>query len=389
MCQRFFLAAAGKPLSPDVVETRDVLERTLALHPHHAGLCHMYVHLSEMSAYPEKALEFCRPLRSEFPHAGHLVHMSTHIDVLVGDYESCVRYNCDAIRADRHIIKCSPSTAGPEAFFFGYICHDFHMAVYGAILGGMEQKAMEVATELNAMVNEDLFSEYPGLTSYLESYSALEVHVMVRFGRWKEILELALPNDQRLMLYRAASLRFARGLAFSALGNVSEARKEAAMFDSVRGDPEAKLRILHNNSVHDLLAVDASMMRGEIAYRECQYDIAFGLLRKAVEMQDSLNYDEPWGKMQPIRHALGGLLLEQGFTAEATCVFRKDLQYHPKNPWAMVGLISCLKDVDGCCKSSDEIENEIADLQEQLALSRRSELADFEIVVPCECCQRP
>lgn len=66
---------SGRPVSPDVVETRAVLERSLQLHPHHAGLCHMYVHLSEMSAHPELALEACKPLRTEFIHAGHLIHM--------------------------------------------------------------------------------------------------------------------------------------------------------------------------------------------------------------------------------------------------------------------------------------------------------------------------
>ena len=54
-----------------------VLEQALALHPHHAGLCHLYVHLSEMSAHPELALQACEPLRAGYPHAGHLIHMPT------------------------------------------------------------------------------------------------------------------------------------------------------------------------------------------------------------------------------------------------------------------------------------------------------------------------
>lgn len=111
---------SGQPVSPDVVETRTVLERALLQHPHHAGLCHMYVHLSEMSAHPEKALAACQPLRTQFRHAGHLIHMPTHIDVLTGDYESCVRYNVQAVAADRHAMDCSPATAGRESFYFGY-----------------------------------------------------------------------------------------------------------------------------------------------------------------------------------------------------------------------------------------------------------------------------
>jgi hypothetical protein len=63
---------SGKPVSDDVEETRAVLERALATeeHGHHAGLCHLYVHLSEMSAHPELALPASESLRTLFPHAG-------------------------------------------------------------------------------------------------------------------------------------------------------------------------------------------------------------------------------------------------------------------------------------------------------------------------------
>ena len=67
-----------------VVHTQKVLEKSLTVHTHHAGLCHMYVHLSEMAADPGKALDACRPLRDQFPDAGHLIHMvrilSTFLD---------------------------------------------------------------------------------------------------------------------------------------------------------------------------------------------------------------------------------------------------------------------------------------------------------------------
>jgi hypothetical protein len=89
----------------------------------------------------------------------------------------------------------------------------------------------------------------------------------------------------------------------------------------LRQVPDAEVWILYNNSVASLLAVKLVMVHGEILDREGKYDEAFTLLRQAVQMQDDLMYDEPWGKMQPIRHALGGLLLEQGQLMEATAVF--------------------------------------------------------------------
>ena len=57
----------GKPISQDVEEIQIVLEKALQLHPtkHHAGICHLYVHLCEMSSHPEKALPACQALRTE------------------------------------------------------------------------------------------------------------------------------------------------------------------------------------------------------------------------------------------------------------------------------------------------------------------------------------
>lgn len=92
------------------------------------------------------------------------------------------------------------------------------------------------------------------------------------------------------MLFRASSTKFAQALAHTALGDVVEAKRQANTFDSLRGDPDAKHRILHNNSVDNLLAVDSVMVRGEIAYREGHHEEAFNLLRKAVQMQDNLLY---------------------------------------------------------------------------------------------------
>jgi tetratricopeptide (TPR) repeat protein len=319
--------------------------------------------------------------------------MPTHIDVLMGDYESVVRYNSDAILVDNESIRHSPETAGPVSFYFGYIVHNYHMLVYGAILGGMESKAMEIAKQLNEHLTEDMFMENQNLTAYLESYSASDIHVMVRFGRWKEILELEAPRNKYLMLFRSSTLFFARGLAHANLGDITLAKKEADQFDSIRQHPLIEQHILHNNSVSALLAVDAPMLRGDIAYREGQHEKAFQLLREAVQLQDNLRYDEPWGKMQPIRHALGGLLLEQGHFKEAEEVFREDLKFHPKNPWALVGLIQCLKkksDGDSCCNGKKEKGNagsEIMALEAILKIQRKCEWADYNVTVACECCK--
>ncbi len=118
---QFYDYPSGTPLSPDVDEIRDILERALQVHPHHPGLIHMYIHLCEMSPHPERAHAISEPLRSLFPHAGHLIHMSSHIDVLLGDYDACVRSNLAAIKSDMLSMSLFPTIAGRGSVYFEYI----------------------------------------------------------------------------------------------------------------------------------------------------------------------------------------------------------------------------------------------------------------------------
>ena len=52
-----------------------------------------------------------------------------------------------------------------------------------------------------------------------------------------------------------------------------------------------------------MLSVAEEMLAGEVEYRSGNFDVAFAHLRKAVDLEDGLHYDEPWGWMQPVRYA--------------------------------------------------------------------------------------
>src|SRR5690606_40452918 len=92
-----------------------------------------------------------------------------------------------------------------------------------------------------------------------------------------------------------------------------------------------------------VVAIARLMAEGELAFREGKADKAFELLRKAVTLEENLRYDEPPGWMQPVRHALGALLLADGRAAEAEDVYRADLVRHPNNAWSLLGLQQSLE----------------------------------------------
>ena len=93
-------------------------------------------------------------------------------------------------------------------------------------------------------------------------------------------------------------------------GQVDEARVEMSLYNEA-ASLVPPTYTLHNNTCTALLQVASAMLLGEIEYRAGNVDIAFSSLRQAVSLSDELNYDEPWGWMQPPRHALGALLMEQ------------------------------------------------------------------------------
>lgn len=92
-----------------------------------------------------------------------------------------------------------------------------------------------------------------------------------------------------------------------------------------------------------MFEIALNMCRGEIEYRKKEYEKAFSYLKKSVYLYDGLVYDEPWGWMQPTRHALGALLLEQGHVDESMSVYKEDLDIYPNNIWSLKGYYECFR----------------------------------------------
>ncbi|MEP1329818.1 hypothetical protein [Pseudophaeobacter sp.] len=313
----------------------------------HPGLLHLYVHLMEMSPTPEKALKAADVLRRLVPDAGHLVHMPTHIDVLCGNYHDVVLWNEEAIKADLKYYQ----REGAFNIYTGYRQHDYHFVIYGALFLGQIEPALRANRGLWDTTPEEMLRiESPPMADYFESYMAMHPHILIRFGRWEECIALELPEDQGLYCTLTATTHYARAIGHAATGAVETAEDEEKLFlAALERVPES--RLMHNNRVVDLLEIAREMLRGEIEYRKGNYELAFVHLRRSVMLDDNLPYDEPWGWMQPTRHALGALLFEQGYIAEAETCYRADLglddtlsraSVHPDNVWSLKGLYDCL-----------------------------------------------
>lgn len=328
------------------VEARDMLETAFRSQPgawQHPGLLHLYIHLMEMSPTPELALPHGDNLSNLVPASGHLLHMATHIDVLCGDYQNVIARNQRAALADQ------PFTAmrGPGNFYTVYRIHNVHFVAYGAMFLAQKQVALDAAMELQQLLPEPVVAFMP---DFFEAFWGMKLHVMVRFGMWQEILAEEFQKDAELFSFSTALLRYGRVIA---LANTGQHDAATAEYDAFLKAKEAvqETRYMFNNPAEDVLGIAQQMAVGERLYKSGDYEAGLDHLRAAANYSDNLHYDEPWGWMQPPRHALAALLMEQKQYVEAEEIYRADLGLndtlvrpcqHPKNIWSLHGLSECL-----------------------------------------------
>jgi tetratricopeptide (TPR) repeat protein len=370
-------------------------------------LCHLYCHIMELSPTPEKALPAADTLRTLMPDCGHLVHMPSHIDAWVGQWKEGIDANKAGVAADDKFCK----QADMDSMFYKfYRMHNHHFVVWCAMHDGQYTTAMEYSRKAEAQlpagdkdsgVNFLLAGIIPMGKVFLESYCTMVWHTMVRFGKWDEILAEPTRDDKEVYAGTIATQHYARGVAYASTGRVAEAEAEQKLFKEALTNPNLAGRVLHNNPMYQdpatgpsLLCVSDAILDGEIAYRRqflakkeggaADFTAAFDHLRRGVTLSLNLAYNEPWGQMQPVRHILGALLLEQGEVEEAEAVYRADIKLWKNNMWGLLGLKNCLvkKKEDSKYEVS---EGEVAEVSALFA--ERSCRADVVPTVTCFCAQ--
>lgn len=355
--RRFWNMKTGEPApGSDTLEALAVCERSIQLADqsggsHHPAMLHLHIHLLEMSHMPERGLHSADVLGELCPDAGHMNHMPGHIYVLCGDYDKAKTASEKAVRADGLYLAYTPN---PTNYMLS-CCHNLHLMMSTCMLLGQYSSARWAADKVRQLVTREVVTmpDRPKLTWTLEGYHAMKSHVLVRFGRWREIVDEPMETEPELYVVTAALQHYAKGVAFAALRqfDAAEEQREAYLDHMARRAPVERRYL--NNPLRDSLAVGAELLAGEILYHRGRHEEAFWHLRRAVELDDSLSYTEPWAWMHPPRHALAALLLDQGQVEEAERVYRDDLglsgskvqrcTQHPDNVWTLHGLVECLK----------------------------------------------
>jgi tetratricopeptide (TPR) repeat protein len=324
----------GQP-NPGTEEIIATLDAVLKLNPRHPFANHLYIHAVEASPHPERADAAADRLRKLQPGLAHNVHMPSHIDIRRGRWHEAIATNAKAVEADKSYRKVTSNR--PLGLFPVYAAHNQHMLAYAALMTGQSKLAMRYVREMIKDLPAEFVKENAALA---ESFGAVPMEVMVRFGRWDDILAEA-ENYPDYMPFARAFHHGARAIAFAGKGDTENARKEQAIFRE-RAQHVQKETAVGNNTAESVIALANHMIEGELLIAEGKVDPGLDELRAALTLEDALKYDEPPSWMIPLRHTIGANLMHAGRFAEAEQVYRDDLKRLPENGWSLLGLSQAL-----------------------------------------------
>jgi hypothetical protein len=213
------------------------------------------------------------------------------------------------------------------------------MLLYAASMDGQGAIAMQAGKDYATMTGNTMY----------------QVLTLIRFGRFDEVLEIA--NRPKTDI-AGGMWDFAQGYA-SLRGSKPQAAREYLARVQHTAETSTETFSSARHPAGRLLGVLAGVLEGEIARTAGDTTGAVAAFERAVALDDALEIDEPEPLPFPARHWLGAALAEAGRPADAERVYREDLQEHPHNGWALLGLQKALAaqgktsaDVDGDLQAS-------------------------------------
>jgi tetratricopeptide (TPR) repeat protein len=300
----------------------------LKRHPDHPGANHFYIHAVEASPNLERAIPSAMRLMTLVPGAGHLVHMPGHIFLQTGDYDLAAQTNVQAAAADKAFVQRTGATG---MYPLMYWTHNIHFIAYARAQQGQYDAAQQAAQEMVQNVGDA-----DGQMQMLEGFLLYPLMVDLRFHRWDDILKAPAPRPERQLL--RAFWQYARAMALAGQGKLHEAAAEQKQFESLRQAIPPASQFLINNKSSDILAFAAATLDAQLAWARGEPEKSIQAWRRAVELEATIQYDEPPAWFYPVRQSLAAALLRHGRAQEAEAVFREAIAIRPRDGRLLFGL---------------------------------------------------
>ncbi len=318
--------ADGQP-APGTTELVAILESVLKRDPDHPAANHFYIHAVEASPNLERAIPSANRLLTLVPGAGHLVHMPGHIFLQTGDFELAATANMKAAEADKAFVQ---RTGANGIYPLMYWTHNVHFVSYARAQQGRYEEAKEAALQMVRQIGDaDLGMQM------LEAFHLYPLVTDLRFHRWDEILAAPAPRAERPL--SRAFWQYSRAMALAAK---RDARAPAArkQFASLLKAVPAESLYGANNKAAAVLALASATLDAQSSWSRGEKEQSVRDWRRALELEKTMQYDEPPAWHYPISQSLGAALLQTGQAEEAEKVFREAVGKRPRDGRLLFGL---------------------------------------------------
>lgn len=315
-------------------ELLTVLEKTLRLSPNHPGANHYYIHATEASPNPGRALASADRLGTLMPEVSHMIHMPSHVYIRTGNYDKGIRVNEMSVRGYNNYLKLYPAVANNMPL---YLIHNLHMQAACAMFNPNYEKAYKSAMAARTSFDSAFMSLQPPLGNFIQYVYMTPEIVNVRYGRWKEVLQSPMVSDS--FVYAKILGHWAKGLANANTGRMLAAKENLQMMKKHMQNSDLKIVMNPFNSVHSAGLVAEKILEGAIFEKTGDMKKAIAAYREAKDFEDALIYTEPRDWLIPTRHYLANILIKTKSYAEAEKLLKEDLKQNPSNYYALQGLV--------------------------------------------------
>ena len=315
----------GKAADPAITRAMSILETSLAKAPDDPGTIHLFIHLTEWSDDPHKAIPYGERLARLAPSASHLVHMPSHTFYRVGRYKDAMMSNVNAVALDKRYDElASPPGGVPGMRLHG---HNLHFGMGGALMAGGAEEGLKLA--------DGFLTTYPEVSPDNLWRQAMSNNAYALYGRYAssaQIAGLKKPADTLPMMQ--ISWHYARGEAAARAGDAAAVRAEAEAIAAIRAVPAFSNGPMAEMRVH-FTEISQRILEGRAAMLSGDTDAAIAAFARAAEVQgmDDEGGDPPivW---YPTRRSLAAALLMKGDAAAARAKILELLTDWPSDPYS-------------------------------------------------------
>jgi tetratricopeptide (TPR) repeat protein len=315
----------GTAAYPATTRTMEILEHALALKPNDPATIHLYIHMTEWSADPHKAIPYGEELALLAPNASHLVHMPSHTYYRVGRYIDAMRSNVNAVALDKRYEEKAPRPGG-IAGGMPLHGHNLHFGMGGALMSGGAEEGLVLA--------EDFLSTYPNIpaSNAWRQLMANDAYALYgRFGTQDAVAALTEPPAAHPLL--RMSWRYARGEAAARRGDADAVTAEAEAIAAINaGIPDTAPQA---RQVKGFVELFQRVLEGRAAMAREDWPAAVAAYTRAAAIQamDDEGGDPPiiW---YPTRRSLAAALLANGDAAGAKAKIEALIKDWPADPYS-------------------------------------------------------